>query len=168
MEGYLKLKSTFSSSKVWVVLEGQDLSYYDHIDLVEQCPKKLLGTMHIKEAQITKKSEEKKKIFEIKIKNHKGSKLKFDCDDGIICSTWYNVLTRAVKEHVDLMNRLAEPLKFRAALEIDPSIKKLSRSIISAAYKKLSKRDHPDKGGDNDRFNRIREAYSGLMAIQAG
>jgi hypothetical protein len=44
---------------------------------------------------------------------------------------------------------------------------KLSRNMIVKAFRKLSLKAHPDKGGDHEKFTEIRQAYTSLLAIQS-
>lgn len=168
MEGYVQLKYGFTAInlKVWMVLDGQHMTYYDALDLTEQQPVRLRGTLEIKEAEI-KKFKDKIFPFGLKVKNKTGGKVVFNCETAALWNSWFNALTRAVKEHTVVEERRLLPFKYREILEIDKSITKLSKGLITRAYKKLSLKEHPDKGGDADKFNRIREAYNGLLAIQA-
>jgi len=49
MEGYLYIKK-LGYNKVWAVLDGQRLSYYEDIDLKLQEPKGFKGVLLLKEA----------------------------------------------------------------------------------------------------------------------
>lgn len=167
MEGYVRLKTSFTTVKVWMVLEGQDLSYYDYLDLAEQAPKKLKGQMSVRDGKV-KKFQDEKFPMGIKVKNSKGGgKLVFDCYVAASWNAWFNALNRAVKEHEEIAKKKALPAKYREVLEIDPSLEKLTKSIITRAYKKISLREHPDKGGNADNFSKITEAYSYLLSYQA-
>jgi curved DNA-binding protein CbpA len=40
--------------------------------------------------------------------------------------------------------------------------KTATENDVKRAYKQLARENHPDKGGDKDRFQKIQEAYSVL------
>lgn len=166
MEGYARLKSTFGFTTIWLVLDGQDLAYYESLDTKAQCPKKLKGVLNVRDG-ILKKFQQPNMQMGIKIKNAKKSqKLSFDCPNATAWNSWFNALNRAIKEHIEEFKKVQLPYEYRKVLEIDPDIPKLNKAIITRAYKKISLREHPDKGGNADNFSKITEAYSYLINYQ--
>lgn len=167
MEGYVRLKSSFGFSTIWLVLDGQDLAYYETLDVTTQTPKKLKGVLNVRDG-LLKKFQQPNMHMGIKIKNAKASqKLSFDCPNATAWNAWFNALNRAIKEHIEEAKKLQLPYDYRKVLEIDPEIPKLSKGIITRAYKKISLREHPDKGGNADTFSKITEAYGYLINYQA-
>lgn len=173
MEGYLKIyiKRKFSApyfEKVWVVLDRQQLYYYQKLDLVEQTPQNIKGIYLIRNASVEKL---KSGLFDsqhaIKVVTEDTSQnIILECGDPNICTTWFNALMKAVVIHSDEEERLSLRDRCCEQLRIDPS-QKLTKPLISRTYKKLALQTHPDKGGDVDLFNKINIAYTSLMSIQA-
>ena len=174
MEGFVTIRTTFGGYlKVWMVLDAQQLSYYDDFDLPNQKPKKLKGTMNVKDAEVKKNSDDNANIkhgLKIKATHTKGgnvSKLQCALPDAAICSAWYNALNRAVKLHTEEEDRANKPMEYKKTLQLDEKPgEKLTQSAIAKAYKKICLTAHPDKGGDPAVFNQVRHAYTELMALQ--
>ena len=89
-----------------------------------------------------------------------------ECNDPEICNNWFNTLQKALTLHVEEEERSTLRLKCCRLLEIDPS-QTLTKQLISRTYKRLALQSHPDKGGDMTTFNKINQAYTNLLAIQA-
>jgi hypothetical protein len=164
MEGFLKLKSKYFGAlrSVWVVLDGQQLTYYDNLDLEKQIAVGFKGALFVKDATITKFSDVNIK-HGIAVKA--ASKVKFECGDANTCSSWYNALVRATKIHIEEEQRFVAMEKYCSLLNIDPNDTDLSTRMISKAYRKLCLKEHPDKGGNVDKFNQITVAFEALSAI---
>lgn len=166
MEGYVWIKSSFNSTRVWAVLDDQQLTFYDEIDLKEQRAKNVRSNFNIQNATITKVSDSFGSIkFGIKIKCVNGSSTSIDCREPKVWNTWFNVLSDSSHLHEEKEKAEALPKIFCDHLKIDPNAK-LSKKIISKAYKKLCLKVHPDKGGSVSNFNLINQAYNALMSLQ--
>ena len=166
MEGYVFIKSSFSSLKVWAVLDEQQLTYYEDIDLTEQRCKNARNNFNLQNAVVTKVSSDSSSIkYGIKIKCVNGSSTSMDCREPKAWNTWFGVLSEAKHLHEEREKAMMLPRIYCEQLKIDTSAG-LSKELISKAYKKLCLKAHPDKGGSVSNFNLIYEAYNGLMAIQ--
>ncbi len=166
MEGYLRWTNKFMVMRVWVVVDQQQLTYYEIFDVREQKPKKIKGLLYLQNANIIKISDQNI-AHGLKIKTEKG-KATFICADVNSWNTWYNVLTRAVSLHEEEKERKQKPVTCRELLEIPESKygPKLTKSMITRAYKKLSLKEHPDKGGNAEKFHQINTAYKFLLQYQ--
>jgi len=164
MEGFLTLKNgSFSFIRVWVLLDGQQLTCYDQFDQETQTPKKLRTTAVIRDATITKFQDAIIAIG-IKIKTPRG-KIVFTCPDQNTCSCWCNALARANTLHLQEENKDELPKKYASLLGIE-DIETMSKATIARAYKRASLKEHPDKGGDPNKFHEIHEAYQFLLNRQ--
>lgn len=163
MEGYVVLKTTFSTSKVWMVLDGQHVTYYEGFDDSKQQPRGLRGALFVRDAFVAKLD---KRVLKngVKVKTLKG-KLTFSCLDEVAWGGWFLALSKAAKLHEKEAEVAQRMSRLRGLLEI-PQEAALSKLVISRAYKKLSLKAHPDKGGDPSRFVEIREAYNTLLSMQ--
>ena len=167
MEGYLTLVTKgFTGTKlrkVWVVLDRQQMTWYDHLDLTDQMPKKLKGALFIKDAIL-------KKVVDASVENClliecRDNKTLFSCGDSNICSSWYKALTRAVSWHKEQAKKESLPKQYCKQLGLsDDEI--LNKVTIARAYKRLCLKEHPDKGGNVEVFNKIKEAYNYMVGIQ--
>ena len=161
--GSKKLRTKFKN--VWVLLDGQQLTYYEKFDLEDGVPAGLLGVLHLPGATISKLELNGVK-HGIYIKKEKGKAgLYFDCKDASQCTSWYNALNRTLnaKEAEEAIREV--PYKSREILGLDADVQ-LSKSLIARTYKKLCLKEHPDKGGDVEKFNQISDAYNSLMDLQ--
>lgn len=165
MEGYLRvqLKRFFGGPvQRWVVLDGQQITFYDHLDLENQVAVGVKATFLVQNADIVKFSDSKIEYgLAIKAGN---TNIKFDCENPSTCSTWYNSLLRATKLHTEENARDAANLHNCRILELDEEKDELSTKKIAKAYRKLCLIKHPDKGGSIASFNEIKDAYNTLMA----
>ena len=149
------------------MLERQQLSFYESLDLKAQQSHGIKGIVFVKDAEIKKGSEPGRPYcLQIIVTNNKSSNTTtFQCDDAQICSVWFQTLIKAAKLHKEESQRQAEPLLNRGILGFSAD-QKLTKSLITKTYKKLCLQAHPDKGGDMDTFNKINSAYSFLIAYQ--
>lgn len=81
------------------------------------------------------------------------------------CSNWFNSLKKAKIIHINEDEEIANRINYCNILEISPDTE-LNIKTISRAYKKLSLKMHPDKGGNVDQFSLINAAYTSLIAYQ--
>lgn len=163
MEGYLRLQTRKGYSKSWVVLDKQQLACYASFDLEQQQPTAVLRVMLVADCELLKYSGQDV-AHGLQIRGKK-DKISLDCVDAAVCSTWFNVLKRATNLHKEEEEYLSLPLRHRTTLEMDPGAP-LSRNAVIRAYKKLCLREHPDRGGNADNFNKINIAYNALLAYQ--
>jgi hypothetical protein len=89
----------------------------------------------------------------------------FALDSFSLQTDWFKALERASLLHEEERQRMEAPLHYRALLGLQPEVK-LSRHLIVKAFRKSSLKSHPDKGGDPERFQEIRQAYTSLLALQ--
>lgn len=168
MEGYLTLitkgYTTYKLRKVWVVLDRQQLTWYDSLDLSSQLPKKLKGVLFIRDASI-KKVKDPSATHAIQIICNDNKTL-FGCENDTICSSWYKALIRALPLHTQQAEKASLPRKYMEVLCLDYD-EKLTKGAIARSYKRLCLKEHPDKGGDVEKFNQINTAYNYLIALQA-
>eukprot|EP00981_Chlorochromonas_danica_P005168 scaffold1044_cov186-Ochromonas_danica.AAC.1 len=163
MEGYVTIRGTFTAARVWMVLDGQYLTYYDRFDVKQQQPRGLKGFLMVKDASVTKLSRQVLPNG-VKVKTLK-EKVVFSCSDENAWSYWFSALSKASKQHEKESEHEGKIDRYKSLLEIGPN-QVLSKPLISRAYKRLSLKAHPDKGGDPGVFQAIREAYNALLAIQ--
>jgi hypothetical protein len=151
MDGYLRLKSKLGGfSRVWVVLDGQNLSYYELFDVKDQKPKKIKGSLDIKDAEIIKITGDSAIKFGVKVRAAKG-KVTFACSDANLCNAWFNILFRCTKLHEEEEERRRRPIQCREVLGIpEEKYGKLTKEMIGRAYKRLCLKEHPDKGGNSE------------------
>lgn len=179
MEGFLTIVRGGlggGAVRAWAVLDAQQLSYYEDFDLQAQCPRRFRGSLPVREATVEKFSDAEHGLpFALKVraaaskesKTQHAQKLVCACEDAAQCSAWYNALQRASKAHKEDEARLTKPLEHKKTLGLaHVEDGELTQNMISRAYKKLCLSAHPDKGGDPDTFNRIREAYLPLLSHQ--
>lgn len=163
MEGFAVIHSRFSHSTVWLVLDGQHLTYYDKLDLSAQQPKGLRGSLNVRDAIVVKLDREVLRNG-IKVRSQKG-KLTFACPDEQAWGYWFVAIGKAAVLHMKESEQQQKLARLKSLLEITPEMT-MSKALISRAYKKLSLKAHPDKGGDPTVFHEIREAYGTLLAMQ--
>ena len=126
MEGYLLLKRTISWEKVWVVLERQQLSYYESLDLKTQEAKSIKGFVILKNADVRKIKENGREnciqiiMAAIEVPKSKSpAVLTFQCDgegSAQLCSTWFLMLTKASQLEKEEEKKNSEPTLHRAVL----------------------------------------------------
>lgn len=151
--------------RVWVVIDAQQLTFYEYFDQSEQIPKKIKGALYLRDAEIIKsRTEKNQNDFTLKVKTSKG-KATFICSDPTSWNTWFNVLNRCVSLHKEIEDREQKPILAREVLGLS-SNGKITKSMITRAYKKLTLKEHPDKGGNPDKFHQIYEAYKLLLQLQ--
>jgi preprotein translocase subunit Sec63 len=80
-------------------------------------------------------------------------------------SNWFNSLKKAKIMHIKEDEKIEKRINYCNILEISPDTE-LNIKTISRAYKKLSLKLHPDKGGNVDQFSLINAAYTNLIAYQ--
>jgi hypothetical protein len=132
MEGYLLLwkPSAFalgmggSKVKVWVVLDGCELSYFKRFDEVLKLPMEVKGVVVIKETTVITSEADIRYNIEhgLKIKTEKGSVL-FDCESVKIFRSWFDALEQAKTSEKSAEERRLKPAKLRNILKIDPTCK---------------------------------------------
>jgi hypothetical protein len=167
MEGYLSIVvkgfATTRLRKVWVVLDRQQLTWYDHLDLTDQLPKKLKGVMFIRDA-VLRKVADTNTAHALSIECN-AVKTVFYCTDATVCSNWYKALTRSISIHNLIAQNEALPKQYTLQLGLSLE-EELTKANIAKAYKRLCLKEHPDKGGNPEEFNKVKEAYNYLMARQ--
>jgi hypothetical protein len=167
MEGYLSIVTkgfaTTRLRKVWVVLDRQQLTWYDHLDLTDQLPKKLKGVMFIRDA-VLKKVADTNTAHALSIECD-AVKTVFYCENATVCSNWYKALTRCITIHNEIAQKDALPKRYTQQLSL-PLDEELTKANIAKAYKRLCLKEHPDKGGNPEEFNKIKEAYNYLVTRQ--
>jgi preprotein translocase subunit Sec63 len=153
MEGYLRWKNGFLFTRVWVVVEEQLLTFYEFFDTEEGQPKKVKGSLDLKNAEIIKlaskhSNDPAQAQHGLKIKTTtKGSKATFLCSDANTWNQWFSALLRISKFHEEEADRIKKPLESREILGIpEDKFGKLTKSMITRSYKRLSLKEHPDKG----------------------
>ena len=176
MEGYLVVRHWGGrTEKLWVILDGQQLSCYEKFDRVLQEPINTKKVLQIKNATINKwnntNSKKDKEItygVHITCENSKKKKV-FECHDSNSWSAWFGALEVATQLHVEEQSHHEAPLLNARLLGLEQEYieSELTLHKISRAYKKLCLKAHPDKGGDVSKFNQINNAYSNLQAYQS-
>lgn len=167
MEGYLTLITKgFTSNKqrkVWVVLDRQQLTWYDRLDLTDQLPKKLKGVLFIRDATIKKVSDSTSTHALLIVCND--IKTCFGCENDTVCASWYKALVKALPLHTQEAQKASLPKQYMELLGLDWD-EKITKAAIAKAYKRLCLKEHPDKGGDVEKFNQANTAYNYLIALQ--
>lgn len=150
MEGYLTLITngfpTAKLRKVWVVLDRQQLTWYDRLDPTDQMPKKLKGVLFIRGAQISKTPHRLATDSLLIVCD--ATKTLFGCEDATDCSNWYKALVKSLLYHTEAAARDRLPKEYREVMEFDAE-EALSKALLSRTYKRLCLKEHPDKGGEN-------------------
>ena len=83
------------------------------------------------------------------------------------CDLWYQVLTRCSNWYHEQQQLQDKYQEYLTLLELDTlPTSEITTQKIARSYKRLCLKLHPDKGGDPDKFNDIRLAYTNLMAKQ--
>lgn len=167
MEGYLQVFPKGYKSKpknVWAVLDGQQLTYYDGLDMKEQKPMKVLAVLFMKGATVEKTTIKDIIRHGLTLKTGKITTL-FDCGDARVCTTWFEPLRKSTRLHIDLEELRTKPARYRAILGFSAT-ETLSKHQIARVYKKQCLKQHPDKGGDVNTFNKLKEAYDVLLSYQ--
>ena len=155
----------YNSRKVYAILEDQQFMYYSDFDKVSGEPQRLQGVVNMRDGKVEKvKTQVTKHGFHIRSMNWKGSGV-FGTDGAASCSSWYGALHRSITLHSDREEKLEAPRRHRASLGL-PQDGQLQKKEITRAYKKMSLKHHPDRGGDKEEFHRIQDAYAAIMSIQ--
>jgi curved DNA-binding protein CbpA len=172
MESFAKVltRTAFSSSfqRYWVVLDGQNLTYYENFDFKSQSTINVKNSLSIRDTKIVAlKDNENSTKFGVKIISARGLQLTlFDCESAEDREVWIKALNRASKMHDDINNELSLIRKYLTILNMNPADDKtISKQDIIQNYKKCARLLHPDKGGDLDKFKIINEAYSFLCTV---
>ena len=127
-----------------MVLDRQQLTWYDRLDSVDQLPKKLKGVLFIRDAKLMKVSD---KSFESSLLiTCDTTKTLFGCEDATDCSNWYKALTKSLVYHTEAAARDRLPKEYREVMGFEAD-ETLSKNLLSRTYKKLCLKEHPDKGG---------------------
>jgi hypothetical protein len=87
-------------------------------------------------------------------------------ETSTIQSDWYKALDRSLLLHEEESQRVNTRRQYCSLLGLPEDGVKLSRNQIVKAFRKLSLKAHPDKGGDPDKFTELRQAYTSLLALQ--
>lgn len=155
MEGYLQVYHHKKYSKYWCILDGQQLSYYERLDLHLQqavgikvrswymsliycvtCNTYIQGTIQLKNCElVTMVHETRPHAIRIKPEGPKKNEY-IDCEKAADQRTWFQCLVRASKLHEAVLGRNNEVLKYTNLLGIDRSVK-LSQRVVSRAYRKI-------------------------------
>lgn len=171
MEGYVVVRNwSGRAEKLWGILDGQQLSLYERFDLNTQQPINIKKTLVVKNAIIAKDPNRTKDDhkFQISITTEGQKKVfAFECLDPPSYAQWFDALTVAGHLHIEEARIRDLPFQYADTLGLLEEYKSgnLSKSAIAKSYKKLCLKAHPDKGGNPEEFNRIKEAYAQLVAI---
>lgn len=162
MEGYLSLQGTLNVSRVWAVIEGQQFSYYDDIDVHTKTPTKLRGNLQLKNAMIRKYTDNNCK-YGLKIKTSIPivKRVYIGCNDKDSWEIWFHSLARANKAHLEEEDRKFTLNKYFKLLMI-PNLyaDKLTPEFVEHAYETvLSKESNEDKRQE------LKQAYEELLAV---
>ena len=152
----------------WLVLDRQELQFFEDIDLINQVEVNKLSTVSIKNAKI-----EKLAAGQFGTQNgllvvgcdDKNIAL-FECVNAQSCYKWLTELNIAATLHCSNTDRAGIVTRCCEELKIEPT-SALSKSLISRAYKRRALESHPDKGGSVKAFQAVKEAYLKLLEIQA-
>jgi len=163
MEGFLFILNKNKYTRFWCVLEGQQLSQYAHFDLQKQDAVDIKAVHHIKNST-TKKCEHHGKPHSLSLLcEGKKAPIFIDCGKAKNQDEWHGALVKAGRSHEVANKRVAMMKEHAATLGIPPETE-LTPRVVSRTYRRLCLKAHPDKGGDEDTFNRIRHAYTKLNA----
>lgn len=193
MEGYLGIRHWGGRvERVWVVLDGQQVTCYERLDLANQTPVNVKKVLNIRLAKIEKISNDSKagkrdsdtkfgiSVSWLKIDGTKKMTI-FDCDDSSSCTSWFKALEAGANEHEEEERLREMPMKCAALLGLeslvthvtggdhhgtgneDDDVEYLTRGKIIRAYKKLSLKLHPDRGGSESDFVELNNAYEYLL-----
>jgi hypothetical protein len=164
MEGWLIFKTRSVERNNWAILDGQQLTFYKELDLVQNAAIGMTGHLLLRGSTVEKISTSEFPNG-IKICGAHTQKIQFFFANTDLCATWFTALHRAIDLHIEEAERISLPKTYRKQLGLDVSVP-LSTTIISKAYKKLCLKEHPDKGGNTETFNKINNAYNDLLLIQ--
>lgn len=166
MEGYLAVYYRKKYTRFWCVLDGQQFSYYERLDLGQQMAVGIKGTFFIRNAEVQLVVHETRpNVIRIRCEGRKNYEY-LDTDKSSDGSIWYQSIMKAVNLHEAKQNKTTEMAKYATTLGMDPTVK-ITMKNIAKSYRKLCLKAHPDKGGDVSEFNNINHAYNKLMALQA-
>jgi hypothetical protein len=181
MEGHLIIRHWGGRlEKVWVILDGQQVTCYERFDVISQDPINVKKVLNIRNAKIVKltndpKAGKRDTKFGISVTWNKSDGTKkitlFDCADASAWSQWFDALEAGALAHEEEERHHALPRQHASLLGLedlfDAGPTALTKAEISRAYKKLCLKAHPDRGGDVDEFNRINLAYNWLLNFQS-
>ena len=171
MEGYIfrKTGSFGFYSRVFAVIEGDDLLFYDSLDVQTHLFKDFKGVMHLKGGKL-KTMRDGLRRYCVKIdccalKGTHGTKSEvLDFGDPKSCQSWVSALNKALTPTSDESEE--EILKkHKATLQL-PEEGTMTKAAITRNYKRVCLRHHPDKGGDSAIFNEMVSSYKWLLAYQ--
>lgn len=163
MEGFLFILNKKKYTRFWCVLEGQQLSQYAHLDLQKQEAVDIKGVLHIKNSTARKCEHQGKPHSLSLLCEGKKAPIYFDCGKAKNQDEWHAALVKGAKSHEVANRRALTMIEHASTLGIPPDTE-LTPRIVSRAYRRLCLKAHPDKGGDEETFNRIRHAYAKLNA----
>ena len=163
MEGFLSKKgrgeSTFGRrtwKQRWFVLDSQYLTYYENFDLKIGAPVGKKGTLLLKGCDIKVADKSDAHQFSFAITHDQQSPIFLCAENERDMKMWLNALKNAAMGIYGLSKR-TDFSEYLNTLGI-PGGTELTMSVLSKAYRKLSLKAHPDKGGDPAEYKNIQEA----------
>jgi hypothetical protein len=161
MEGYVLYRRT----EAYAVLDGNQLMLYRSYSPKVGAPVDIRAVSHLRNGKVNKVVNRSGVKHGLELVSERGASTLIDLVDPNVCSAWYGACCKAKNLHVDQASMATAAAKAREQLGFEPG-SKLSKSAISRAYKRLSLKAHPDKGGNPDEFSKISSAYTTLLSIQ--
>ena len=161
MEGYVQ----YRREDAYAVLDGNQLMLYRAYSKKLGTPVDIRAVAHLRNGTVSKVVGRRGVKHGLDLVSERGVSTLIDLVDPNVCGSWYGACVKAKNLHLEQAAESSVPEKARAQLGFEPGAK-LTKSAISRAYKKLSLKAHPDKGGNPDEFNKIATAYTTLLALQ--
>ena len=172
MEGYVRLVGVLKYSRLYCILDGQQLSFYNTIDKSRKMAVGMKSIHFIQNAKIEKVKRDHGRTMCIKLELQTSATKKtiiiFDCYGLNNCGEWYNALMRASKFHISQQEKQNQLTRHINCLGFDGENIKLldlSRIEMKKQYTRKSLILHPDKGGNADDFAAIGDAYRHLISL---
>lgn len=167
MEGFLNLKALLSSPRVYVILDRQQVTCYSSLDGKNGLfyPKTVRLTFNLRNAKIMNDTKSFRYGITIISSQNNTTLAKFGCLNDEMHASWFKVLDRATRLHLHEEEQVQRRQSSFQILDLDPR-QRLTHNYISRSYKKLCLVNHPDRGGDVNKFNQLYTAYETLRSIQ--
>ena len=176
MEGYIKLRvsSFYDFILFYLIIDEQNVIVYEKLDDKTLDPINIATIFPLKDGTIERVHNTNVK-YGLQISNNihpigkglgsknffvSGFNLLLSCDSSGHEKMWYVGFKKAINLHIEKENEEKRLKELSSVLLMN--ISDLTVNSVRKAYKKMSLKAHPDRGGDIEVFRKINTAYEEL------